>query len=142
MKILKKIRETLYRCRNCKYENINYEDAQIILKNNKQAVLLDVRSPQEYREGHLSNAINIPLYDIKQKIEKEIPNKETALIIYCQTGNRSKTAADICSKKGYQNIYNLSGRFRRSMIVNYQKRSRKNDSFVSIFLIFFDNFIF
>lgn len=109
MKIIEKIRETLYRYRGYRYENINYENAQIILKNNKQVVLLDVRSPQEYREGHLPNAINIPLYDIKQKIEKIIPNKEETLIIYCQTGNRSKSAAGICYQKGYTNIYNITG---------------------------------
>lgn len=109
MKIITKIKETFYRYRGYRYENINYESAQIILKNNKEAVLLDVRSPQEYREGHLQNAINIPVYDIKQKIEMQVPNKEETLIIYCQTGNRSKTAADICSKKGYENIYNIEG---------------------------------
>lgn len=109
MKIITKIKETFYRYRGYRYENINYENAQIILKNNKEAVLLDVRSPQEYREGHLQNAINIPLYDVKQKIERQVPNKEETIIIYCQTGNRSKTAADICRKKGYENIYNIEG---------------------------------
>ena len=109
MRIIQKIKETLYRYRGCRYENIDYENAQIIMKNNKQAVLLDVRSPQEYREGHLPNAINIPLYDIKQKIEKQVPDKEETLIIYFQTGNRSKSAADICSKKGYTSIYNIAG---------------------------------
>jgi rhodanese-related sulfurtransferase len=89
--------------------DINYENAKLILKNNIDAILLDVRSPQEYKEFHLESAINIPLYNIESKVEKFFPNKEKIIILYCQTGSRSKKALIMLKKIGYLNVYNLAG---------------------------------
>lgn len=99
MKIYQTIGKFFRRYRNYNENNIDYEEAKIILKNNKYAILLDVRSPQEYKEGHLEGSINIPLYDISKNIENEIKNKECTIIIYCQSGNRSRKAIEILSKK-------------------------------------------
>ena len=64
------------------------------LKNmvSKGATLVDVRSPQEYNEGHLENSILIPEYELTRKSKKELPNKEKTIIVYCSTGTRSKRA--------------------------------------------------
>lgn len=56
------------------------------------AVLVDVRSPQEYREGHLDNAILIPEYEIQIKHKKKFKSKEEVIILYCSNGIRSKKA--------------------------------------------------
>lgn len=109
MKIYKYVKEILKKYRTYSGNDIDYENAKIILKNAQDAVLLDVRSPQEYKEEHLENSINIPLYDITKKIDNVILNKETTIIVYCQSGNRSKKAIEILSKKGYKNLYNIIG---------------------------------
>ena len=53
--------------------------------------------------------VNIPLSDIKQKIEKIVPNKDRKILLYCQSGLRSKKAIRILEKLGYNNLYNLNG---------------------------------
>lgn len=76
-------------------------------KTMKGAILLDVRSPQEYNEGHLEGAILIPEYELKSKCEYKLPDKEKTIIIYCSTGTRSKKAQRELEKMGYKNVYNL-----------------------------------
>lgn len=73
------------------------------------AVIIDVRSNQEYNEGHIQGAINIPEYEIVNTIQKEIPKKNQLIIAYCQYGGRSKEAVDFMRKIGYTNVYNLYG---------------------------------
>ena len=73
------------------------------------ATLLDVRSAQEYQEGHLEGAMLIPEYEIEKNIEKIIPDKHQEIIIYCTSGARSKKACKIMKTKGYDNLYNLKG---------------------------------
>ena len=72
-------------------------------------ILLDVRSRQEYQEGHIIGAINIPEYEIDRRVEQEIQNKNLPIIIYCQYGSRSRNVYDKMKRKGYTNIYNLKG---------------------------------
>lgn len=109
MNIYRMLQSLFHKYRESNSHDIDYENAKMILKNDKYAVLLDVRSPQEYREGHLENSINLPIYNIEQECEKILPNKESAIIIYCQTGNRSKRAMQILKKEGYVNLYNILG---------------------------------
>lgn len=73
------------------------------------AILLDVRSNQEYRENHLQGAINIPDYELRHRVERELPKKNQLVVIYCQYGGRSRNAYNMMKKMGYTNIYNLSG---------------------------------
>lgn len=70
------------------------------------AILIDVRSPQEYKEGHLDNAILIPEYDINKKILDRF-NINDEIILYCSTGNRSRKAKKKMEKMGYVKVYNL-----------------------------------
>lgn len=71
------------------------------------AVLIDVRSSFEYDINHLDEAINIDVQVIENVIEDEIPDKNTKIIVYCQSGSRSRSAADILILKGYTNVYDL-----------------------------------
>lgn len=87
--------------------NITKEEMQEILQNNENAVLLDVRSPQEYEEGHLAGAINIPNYELYYKAPRIIENKDTIIVAYCNFGIRSKKALKILKKMGYSNLYQL-----------------------------------
>lgn len=73
------------------------------------AILLDVRSEQEYNEGHLNNAIQIADYELKGKVENILKDKNAMIIVYCQSGNRSRKSCSILRNMGYKNVYNLYG---------------------------------
>ena len=74
----------------------------------KGAVLIDVRSPQEYNEGHLPGAINIPEYEIR-RVKNEMPKLNQQIVVYCQYGGRSRDAYNMLKKMGYTNVYSLKG---------------------------------
>ena len=78
---------------------------QKILKT-KSAILIDVRSKQEFNEGHFNGAINIPLNDINIITDK-VKDKNKYIILYCSSGIRSKKAQKILISDGYMNVYNL-----------------------------------
>lgn len=81
------------------------------LKNRSQngAILLDVRSIQEYNEGHLYGAIHLADYDIAIKHNLVIKDKNKEIIVYCQNGGRSKKAYKKLKKLGYLKVYSLYG---------------------------------
>lgn len=93
--------------------NISYTKLQEILKENVDTILLDVRSPQEYDEGHLTGAINIPEYELSSKVNSILKNKNSRIIVYCKSGSRSKKAIKTLKKIGYINLYNLEGGIER-----------------------------
>ncbi|MDO4601554.1 MAG: rhodanese-like domain-containing protein [Eubacteriales bacterium] len=77
-------------------------------KETAGAILLDVRTLQEYREGHIPGSRNIPLQSI-QNISSVIPQKDTPLFVYCHSGNRSRQAVDFLTHMGYTNAKNSGG---------------------------------
>ena len=88
-------------------EDITMHELVEILNTNPNAILLDVRSEQEFREGHLFGAINIPLYELYCTAEEILRDKNSTIIAYCQVGLRSKKAIEILKKLGYKNLYNI-----------------------------------
>ena len=90
-------------------ENLSLEEIEKIMQDNENVILLDVRSPQEYDEGHMQNAINIPTYEIYKKAQNIIEDKNTIIICYCTLGVRSKKAIKMLKKLGYKNLYHLDG---------------------------------
>ena len=94
-------------CRNMQNGDITIEELKI--KALQGAILIDVRSNQEYREGHLQGAINIPDFEIINRIQREVPKKNQLIILYCQYGGRSKNVSLLLKKLGYTNVYNLYG---------------------------------
>lgn len=76
--------------------------------NTKEAVLLDVRTPQEYREGHIPGSKNIPLQTI-DKIGSIAHRKDTALFVYCYSGGRSRQAVSMLRYMGYTDVRNIGG---------------------------------
>lgn len=85
--------------------DINMEELKKLVANN--AILIDVRSPQEYNEGHIENAICIPEYEINSKCNKIISDKNKTIIVYCSSGARSAKAQKRLRKKGYTKVYSL-----------------------------------
>lgn len=82
---------------------------QLKTKVKDGAILIDIRSPQEHKEGHLEGSILIPEYELKNKVHKIVQNKEQIIIVYCSSGIRSKKAQRKLQKMGYINVYNLYG---------------------------------
>ena len=77
-------------------------------QNEAGAVLLDVRTSQEYRSGHIPGSINIPFQQL-DKVEDAAENKDTVLYVYCQSGGRSRQATGMLQQMGYRNVNNIGG---------------------------------
>ena len=109
IKVYETLQKLFRKNRNSDENNIDYESAKTILKNDKNAILIDVRSPQEYKEGHLDGSINFPLYDLERNNEEILKNKQNTIILYCQSGNRSNKALEILKQRGYKSLYQIEG---------------------------------
>ncbi len=77
------------------------------MENN--AVLLDVRTPEEHKSGYLDGAVLLPLAELESKITKKIPGKNTPIYIYCRSGRRAGTAVEKLKAMGYTDLHNLGG---------------------------------
>ena len=86
-------------------ENIDCLNKNVLM--GEGAVLIDVRSSMEYEQGHLNNSINIDVDAIESVIESKVEDKDTKIIVYCRSGNRSATAANTLINLGYTNVYDL-----------------------------------
>ena len=74
----------------------------------ENAVLLDVRTPQEYGEGHIPESINVPLQTL-DKVRSVVENKDAELFVYCYSGARSRQATAMLQHMGYTNVQNIGG---------------------------------
>lgn len=89
---------------------ISSKDAKKMISNNEFNIILDVRSKEEYLNGHYPNAINIPYDKIDEKILDKI-NKESNILIYCRSGRRAEIAANKINNLGYKNIFYIKGSY-------------------------------
>ena len=89
-------------------KDINMEELKKLQRDG--AIIIDVRSKQEFNEGHLDNAILLPYYEInKKKIFNMFKDLNKGMVLYCSTGSRSKKAQRKLNYWGYNNVYNLYG---------------------------------
>ena len=91
------------------YEQITAEQAKTIMDTEKDYVIIDARTEEEFAEGHIKNAILIPEYEIANRAEKELPDKEQLILVYCRSGRRSKIASEELVKLGYTNVKEFGG---------------------------------
>ena len=91
------------------YRQISMDEAVKMIKDEKNYIILDVRRPDEYAEGHIPGAINVPNEDIDTSDIAELPNKSQLILVYCRSGRRSKEAAAKLVKLGYTNIVEFGG---------------------------------
>lgn len=78
-------------------------------KKNRKVILLDVRNPNEYNEGHLQGAILIPEYEIEEKALNKLKDKNQKIYVYCRSGSRARKAIIKLKKLGYTNLHYLGG---------------------------------
>lgn len=91
------------------YQNISVNEAISLMEKESNFILLDVRTPQEYKEGHIPGAINIPNETIKDTEPTSLPDKDQLILVYCRSGNRSKQASQKLANMGYTNIQEFGG---------------------------------
>lgn len=90
-------------------KHVSMDDIVKIMNENDNYIILDVRTFEEYNEGHIPNAICIPNETIRDNSISELPDKEQLTLIYCGSGNRSKQATEKLKKLGYTNLIEFSG---------------------------------
>ena len=91
------------------YRQISMNEAVKMMKDEKNYIILDARRPDEYAEGHIPGAINIPNEEIGTTDIAELPDKSQMILVYCRSGRRSKEASEKLVKLGYTNIVEFGG---------------------------------
>ena len=91
------------------YEQISGAEAKALMDSESGYIIIDARTQEEYDEGHIPGAILIPEYEIADRAEKELPNKDQLILVYCRSGRRSKIAAEELVKLGYTNVKEFGG---------------------------------
>ena len=91
------------------YVNITAEEAKQIMDTEEGCIILDVRTQEEYDEGHIPGAILIPNTEIEAKAEEVLTDKDQLILVYCRSGRRSKIAAEALVELGYTNIKEFGG---------------------------------
>lgn len=91
------------------YHKISQQEAKTIIDTDKTMTLVDVRTPEEYAQGHIAGSILIPDYDIASLAAKQLPDKQAKILVYCRSGARSQGAAKKLVSMGYTGIYDFGG---------------------------------
>ena len=94
---------------NATYEQITPQQAKEIMDTEQEYIIIDARTEEEFAEGHIENAILIPEYEIKDRAEKELPDKDALILVYCRSGRRSKIASESLANLGYTNVKEFGG---------------------------------
>ena len=94
--------------KKAEYKKITSDEAKNIMLTEKP-IVVDVRSLEEYHEGHIPNAISVPLETIENEAETKLKNKDDLILVYCRSGRRSREAALRLIEKGYTNVIDFGG---------------------------------
>ena len=92
-----------------KYQRITDDEAQVLMEREQDYLILDVRSPEEFAEGHIPHAINIPMDRIGEEPPQELPDRNQMIFVYCVKGIRSMNVANRLAHMGYKNIIEMGG---------------------------------
>lgn len=90
-------------------EVISAETAKEMMDTSPDVIILDVRTEEEYKSGHIDGAVLIPDYELEAKAEEILEDKSVTILVYCRSGRRSALAAQILSDLGYTVIYDFGG---------------------------------
>ena len=88
---------------------VTSEEAKKLIQERKVDVVLDVRTKIEYNLGHYPESVHIPTAQLADSVESLIPDKNTRILVYCNTGQRSRYATDLLRAKGYKHVNYISG---------------------------------
>ncbi len=90
------------------FKTVDINEGLLEFRKEENAVLLDVRTPEEYDDGHIPGSVNLPLQKIRSAANV-IPDRNIPLFVYCHSGARSRQAADELTNMGYTQIKNIGG---------------------------------
>lgn len=91
------------------YSQITQSEAKKIIDEGKDFIIVDVRNPEEFVQGHIPNAINVPNPSITNKEIPELPDKTRTLLVYCRSGQRSRIAGKKLAVLGYEDVRDFGG---------------------------------
>lgn len=91
------------------YEQISQAEAKTLMESESDYVILDVRTAEEFAEGYIAGAMLIPDYEVMEKAESMLPDKNQLILVYCRSGRRSKLAAEALVTLGYTNVKEFGG---------------------------------
>jgi len=91
------------------YEQITAEDAKKLMDAESDYIIVDARTEEEFAEGHIPGAILIPEYEITDRAQSELPDKDQLILVYCRSGRRSKIASQALADLGYTNVKEFGG---------------------------------
>ena len=91
------------------YDQISPKEAKNLMDTETDYVILDVRTAEEYAEGHSPNAVNLDHEDVPSKAEAMLPDKDALILVYCRSGRRSKIAAEALVELGYTKVNEFGG---------------------------------
>ena len=91
------------------YQKLSAKEAKEMMEKGEYGVILDVRTLEEYNEGHIAGSVLLPNDEMKDKAEVTLYDKEEVIVIYCRSGRRSEAAAKELVNMGYTNVYDFGG---------------------------------
>ncbi len=91
------------------YQEISPQQAWDKMQELEQYVLLDVRTQEEFDQAHIEGALLLPDYELAEKAEQLLPDKDAVLLVYCRSGRRSENAARTLIGMGYTQVYDFGG---------------------------------
>lgn len=91
------------------FKVITSEEAKKMMDTKEDILILDVRTEEEYKEGHLKGAVLIPVTELAERATAELADKNQTILVYCRSGNRSRQASELLVDLGYTNIFDMGG---------------------------------
>lgn len=85
------------------------DEARQRIRDGKYDVIVDVRTPQEWKKGHRADAISVPIGDFVTEFPKRVPDQDTRVLMICRKGVRAEAAALMAKKKGYTHVHFVEG---------------------------------
>ena len=91
------------------FQTITAGEAAEMMEKEEGYIIVDVRTYEEYSEGHIPGAVCIPNETIRQELPEELPDREQVILVYCRSGRRSKEAAQTLAELGLNRVYEFGG---------------------------------
>lgn len=90
-----------------KFKSISNTQAQELINNEKELLIIDVRKEKEFKENRIPKSINIPLEELEWEVEELEKYKHKPILVYCKAGNKSSMACNMLEEEGFEKVYNL-----------------------------------
>ncbi|HAE41626.1 MAG TPA: rhodanese-like domain-containing protein [Clostridiales bacterium] len=91
------------------YIKISAQEAKVIMDTEENVIIVDVRTPEEYAQGHIPDAILMPVAQIRSLAPELLPDLDQTILVYCRSGNRSETGAKTLIDMGYSKVFDFGG---------------------------------